>query len=738
MSRRLLLTGLAGLSLTFACATGEKTITDTAGKAAQAGAAAGATAQAEGKDLKGTAVAAAGAAATAATGTAQNAVAELWKGPPAVDEAALDKTADACEDFYQYACGSWMKNTPIPGDKAAWTRSFSVIAERNEKLVRQILDDAAAGKGDSDNPWAKKIGDFYATCSDEQKAETASLATLKEELKKVDGLEDQKAAAGLIAQLHLEGSSALFNFGADQDSKDATQVIGIADQGGMGLPDRDFYLKADRKAILEAYEQLVVNQLVHLGVAEKQAKADSKTVLRIETALAQAAMDKVERRDPYKVYHRIDRKGLVALAPSFSWDVYFAGLGTPGLQAINVVTPDFFKAVDVLVGPKAKLADLKTYLRWHVLSGATATLGKAFVDEAFAFTSKITGQKEQQPRWKRCVNMTLGALSEAVGRSYVSRAFGKLSKPMALDMVQRVEAAFEANLATLPWMDEATKEKAKEKVHKMANKIGYTDSWRDYTSLEVGSGSLLKNQKAGQRFASLRELAKIGKPVDRTEHQMPPTLVNAQYNPTMNDMTFPAAILQPPFFSAESFGAANYGGIGMVVGHELTHGFDDEGRQFDGDGNLKDWWTKGSGEAYTKKAACVAKQYSSYEVLPAQDVDGKLTPAQHINGELTLGENIADNGGLKMAFLAYQELRKDKAPVLQGALTEDQQFFLAFGQSWCSNFRPEMLKLQAQTDPHSNSRFRVNGSVSNSPEFAAAFACKAGSKMAPVERCQVW
>jgi predicted metalloendopeptidase len=305
-------------------------------------------------------------------------------------------------------------------------------------------------------------------------------------------------------------------------------------------------------------------------------------------------------------------------------------------------------------------------------------------------------------------------------------------------MVQRVEAAFEANLATLSWMDEATRTKAKDKVHKMANKIGYTDSWRDYAALEVGTDSLLKNQKAGQRFASLRELAKIGKPLDRNEHQMPPTLVNAQYNPTMNDMTFPAAILQPPFFSAESFAAANYGGIAMVVGHELTHGFDDEGRQFDGDGNLKDWWTKESGEAYTKKAACVAKQYSSYQVLPAQTVDGKETPAQFINGELTLGENIADNGGLKLAFLAFKELRKGAAPVLQGTLTEDQQFFLGFAQSWCSKFTPQMLKLQAQTDPHSNARFRVNGSAANSLEFAAAFSCKAGSKMAPAERCLVW
>ena len=704
----------------------------TAEKAASAGAAAGAVAASaahdSGKDLKGTAMAAGAAAKDAAAAAATAEAAALWKGPPAVDEAALDKAAAPCDDFYQYACGTWMKNTPIPNDRSAWTRSFSVINERNETLVKQILEDAAAGKGDSDNPYVKQLGDYYSTCMDESKAETASLATLKAELARIDAVKDAKGAAQLLAALHLRGINALFGFGADQDSKDATQVIGIADQGGIGLPDRDFYLKPDRKPILDAYQQLVVNQLINLGASDKAAQAQAKTILKMETALAQGSMDKVERRDPYKVYHRVDRKGLVSLAKGFGWDAYFAGLGQPDLQAINVVAPDFFKGVDALVGSKARLAGLKTYLRWRMLSGATPTLGAKFVNEAFAFTAKITGQREQLPRWKRCVGMTSAALSEAIGRSYVSRAFGKQSKPMALDMVQRIEAAFEANLASLSWMDEATKQKARDKVHKMANKIGYADAWRDYSALEVGRDSLLKNRLAGAAFESKRELAKIGKPVDRNEHQMPPTLVNAQYNPTMNDMTFPAAILQPPFFSAESFGAVNYGGIGMVVGHELTHGFDDEGRQFDGDGNLKDWWSKEAGEAYKAKAACVARQYSQYDAVEGQK----------LNGELTLGENIGDNGGLKMTYLAYKALRAGQAPVMQGTFTEDQQLFLAFGQSWCANYRPEVAKLQAQTDPHSTSKWRVNGSVANSPEFAAAFSCKPGSKMAPVERCPVW
>ena len=698
--------------------------TSAAGKAA----AAASDAHAAGKDLAGTAKAAGAAAAGTAAAAAENKVAEVWKGPPAVDQSALDSAVAPCDDFYQHACGSWMKNTPIPGDRSSWTRSFSVINERNEALVKQLLEDAAAGKGDSDNPYAQKIGDFFATCMDESKAETASLASLKQELARIDALKDLKATAKLVARLHLGGVRALFDFAADQDSKDATQIIGIADQGGIGLPDRDFYLKPDRKPILDAYEQLVIHQLVNLGAKEKVARAQAKAILKIETQLAAYAMDKVVRRDPYAVYHRIDRKGLVELSKHFDWDGYFTDLGQPKLQAINVVAPEFFKGMDAFFGPKAKLADVKTYLRWRTLSAATPALGKKFVDEAFAFTAKITGQKEQLPRWKRCVGMTSAALSEAIGRSYVSRAFGKLSKPMALDMIQRIEAAFEANLATLSWMDDATKAKAKEKVHKIANKIGYADQWRDYSSLEIGRESLLKNRLAGTVFEARRELAKIGKPVDRNEHQMPPTLVNAQYNATMNDITFPAAILQPPFFSADSFGAANYGGIGMVVGHELTHGFDDQGRQFDADGNLKDWWSKEAGESYKAKAACVAKQYGGWDAIEGQK----------LNGELTLGENIGDNGGLKMAFLAYQALRAGQPPVLQGTFTEEQQFFLAFAQSWCTNYRPETARLQAQTNEHSTSQWRVNGSVINSPEFAAAFSCKPGSKMAPADRCLVW
>ncbi len=663
------------------------------------------------------------------------AIAQTLKGPAPIDEASLDRSVNPCDDFYRFSCGGWMKNTPIPADRADWDSSFSPIAERNEALIRQFVEEFANGKGDTDNPFAAKVGDFYAACMDEEKAETVSLAALNGELKKIDAIKTGKELASYLAASHLKGSDALFGFGSDQDLHDATLMIGEADQGGIGLPDRDFYLKDDqgRKGVREAYQAYIVDMLALLGEKPAQAKADAATTMKIETELAKASQDRVARRDPDATYHRIERKGLIELAPAFDWSGYFTGLGAPEVTAINVVAPDFFKAgLNPLLGTKkdekAKLAALKPYLRWHALSAAAGLMGKKFVDRRFAFTSKITGVKQLLPRWKRCVAITNGSLSEAVGRSYVSRAFGAQAKPMALEMVQRIEAAFEANLATLGWMDEATKTSAKEKLHKIANKIGYADHWRDYSSIAIDRSSLLQNTQNAAVFESKRQLAKIGKPLDRSEHQMPPQLVNAQYNPAMNDMTFPAAILQPPFFSADAMAQANFGGIGMVVGHELTHGFDDEGRKFDGDGNRHDWWTAPAGDAYNAKAACISKQYSGY--LAVDDV--------HLNGDLTVGENIADNGGLKLAYAAFKNLRKDQTPITFAGFTEDQQFFLGFSQTWCSSQRPDMARLQAQTDQHSTPQWRVNGMVSNQPAFQAAFQCKPGSKMAPVDRCEVW
>jgi predicted metalloendopeptidase len=499
----------------------------------------------------------------------------------------------------------------------------------------------------------------------------------------------------------------------------------------MGLPDRDYYLKDDpnMQRIRAAYQQHVAEMLALLGEPQAQAQKDAATVLRVETALAKAAMDRVERRDPYKVYHRIERKGLARVAPHFLWSEYFSTLGKPDLTAINVVVPEFFKGVDALVSNKGAFPDLKTYLRYRTLSEAVPALGKKFVETNFKFISLLTGAKQILPRWKRCVAMTDSALGEATGRSFVAKTFGAEGKVRSLELLHGIEGAFGANLAKLTWMDDATRQQALAKLKKIANKIGYPDRFRNYDSMDVGRRSLLRNLDAANVFENKRQLAKIGKPLDRSEWQMTPATVNAQYNPALNDISFPAGILQDPFFSADAPDSRNAGGIGMVIGHELTHGFDDQGAQYDGDGNLRDWWTKESSAAFKERAQCVVKQYDAY--VAVDDV--------HLKGALTAGENIADIGGLRMAYLAYKASRADKGPLPESAgFDEDQQVFLGFAQGWCTNMRPEALRLQALTNEHSTAEWRVNGAVSDNAEFAKAFRCKAGSKMAPVNRCTVW
>jgi len=663
-------------------------------------------------------------APVAKTSPAQTPPARARPEPPPIDESAMDKSTDPCTDFYQYACGSWLKTTPIPEDRPVWSRGFSEIFQRNEALLRQILEKDAKGEPDPADPFAGKVGAFYATCMDEHKAETASFAALQDDLQRIDAVRDAKALAREVARLQATDARALFGFSSQQDFKDATQVIGGADQGGLGLPDRDYYLNDDQRMrdLRALYQDHVEKMLALAGATDADAKKQARTVMDIETALARVSMDKVERRDPNKIYHRLERAGLKKTAPHFLWDAFFEEIGAPSVQAINVLSPDFFAGMDKLLAAKGKLNDVKTYLRWTAISAAAPALGQNFVEERFRLTQALTGTKAILPRWKRCVQMTDSALGEALGRSFVVTTIGEDGKRIAKEMVQGIEGAFERNLLQVSWMDDAARAASRDKLRKIDNKIGYPEKWRDYSTMKIGRESLLANVDEAARFETRRDLAKIGKPVDRNEWGMTPPEVNAYYNPSMNEMVFPAGIMQTPFFKTDAPVVTNHGGLGMVMGHELTHGFDDEGRQFDGDGNLHEWWSPEVTKAFEQRAACVADKYDRY--VAVDDV--------HLNGKLTLGENIADIGGLKMALSALREKQGRSDP------RTERDFFVSFAQAWCTNYRPEAARLQAQVNPHSTAQWRVNGPVSDNADFARTFSCKAGSAMNPEKKCAVW
>ncbi len=681
-----------------------------------------------------------------------------------VDEAALDKSVPACTDFYQFACGSWSKATPIPADKPSWTRSFDIIQERNENELRAILERYAAGQG-SNEPNAKKLGDFYAACVDEAAIEKAGLGALKADFDAIDRIKTAKDLIPVLASLHGRGVHAGFGFESQQDFKDATQVIAAVSQAGLGLPDREYYLKNDEatEKIRAAYAEHITAMFALLGDKPSAATAAAATVLRFEHALAVSSMSREAQRDPQKIYHRLERAGLEKASPDFAWGEYFTALGVADVSAINVAQPEFIQGFDALLlagapcvaeapqgaekaeakpavkgkpaavkgcaapAKKFPAAEWKTYLRWHTIRAAAASLSARFVDERFRFERTLTGAEKLPPRWKRCVRAVDDALGEALAQPFVAKMLGAEGKAATKKMVENLEQALSDDIDHLGWMDQATRIKAHEKLSAITNKIGYPDTWRSYDALGVDRGDYLANRLRAAAFDMKRELAKIGKPLDRTQWQMTPPQVNAYYDPSMNEIVFPAGILAPPFYSIGATRAANYGGIGMVVGHELTHGFDDEGRQFDAKGNLRDWWSKSVGEEFDRRASCVEKQYDGY--IAVGDT--------HLNGKLTLGENIADLGGLRIAYAA---MKKDLAqnPEPAASFTPEQQFFLGFAQAWCTNQRPEYALLMAKNNPHSLPRFRVNGPVSNLPEFAEAFQCKADAPMMRKERCEVW
>ena len=618
---------------------------------------------------------------------------------PGFSTASMDMTANPCIDFYQYACGTWIANTPIPADQSSWD-TFGDLSDRNREILRGILDKASANDPKR-SPVEQKIGDFYASCMDEPAIDKLGAGPLEPELKRIDAIKSKEQILDALVRLQLMGVGVFFSFSSEPDPKNSNLMIAQADQGGLGLLDRDYYLKDDPKSVKlrEQYVAHVQKMLTLLGGSRAQADADAKAVLRVETDLAKGSLDLVSRRDPNQVHHKMSGTELAALAPRVDWPKYFAGFGTPSFTDLDVSVPAFFKTLAAVL-KNSSVADLKTYLRWHLLHSEAPFLAKAFVDENFHFFGQtLTGAKELEPRWKRCVRATDNDLGFALGQKYVEQAFPPDAKTRVLAMIQEIEKMLGEDIQSLDWMTPATKEQALVKLRGVTNKIGYPGQWRDYSSVQIVRGQAVGNDERASAFEGHRKLSQIGQPVDRGEWDMTPPTVNADYDPQHNDINFPAGVLQPPFFDNHSDAAVNYGAIGSIMGHELTHGFDDEGRQYDAEGNLRNWWTPEDAAEFEKRAECFIKEYSAF--TPVDDV--------HLNGKLTLGENTADNGGIRLAFKALMKSLDGKPQPKIDGFTPQQRFFLGYGQVWCENARPERSRLLAQLDPHSPGRDRVNG-----------------------------
>ncbi len=652
--------------------------------------------------------------------------------PEAIRESVLssmDRNADPCNDFYRYSCGGWLDRTELPADQARWTRSFSTIAERNRELVRGLLEDAAAAPGPQGTERAK-IGDFFAACMDEAVIEKAGLTPLAPWFERIAAVEDARGLLALAGVLARDGVNVLIGSGRVADFRNPGVNLFFMSQGGLGLPDRDYYLSEDpaKRELLKSYKSHVARSLELAGI--RTGEADAAAIVAFETELARASRPRAEMRDRDRLYNKLDRDGLTQLTPALPWAAYFEGLGQPGITSINVAVPEFYQALERLVR-ETPMSTLQAYLRWQVVRQTADLLPAAIVTADFEFYGRtLSGQAEIQPRWKRCVDLTNAALGEAIGKLYVEREFAGDSKQVAVEMIEDIERAFENNLPNLTWMDGATRERAVEKARKVRNKIGYPDEWRDYSPVAISRADFFGSAVAASRFESDRQLAQVGKPVDRNEWLMTPQVVNAYYLSTANEIAFPAGILQPPFFHRDFPAAMNYGAIGAVMGHELTHGFDDQGRKSDGDGVLREWWAPEVAAKFEAAAACVDEQFSGYEV----------EPGVHVNGKLTLGENIADLGGLKQAYDAFQAWKARHGapePFAEG-LTHDQLLFVSFAQVWCTEASPEFLRRQVVTDSHSPGTFRAIGAARNLKAFRDAFQCKAGDRMVAEPACTVW
>ncbi len=649
----------------------------------------------------------------------------------------MDKSVDPCEDFFQYACGTWRRDNPIPADQSRWGR-FNELTEYNRSILHSILEKAAANDAKR-TPVIQKIGDFYQSCMDEQTVNQKGLTPLKPELDRINALANKDQLIAEIARLQGTGVNALFAFSSQPDLHNASMEIAGIHQAGLGLPDRDYYIGDDAKSreTREKYQAHLVKMFGLMGDDQAAAQKEAQTVMNIETRLAQAAMDRVKLRDPKNRDHKMTVAELQSLAPNYQFQRFFSATGAPSFKEVNVVPPDFFQQTNALLD-SVSINEWKSYLRWKAVHDVAAVLSQPFVDENFDFFGHyLSGQKEISPRWKRCVQLTDGLLGEALGQPYVDETFGPDAKQRMLQMVQQLEKALSQDIKTLPWMTEQTKKQAEVKLAAITNKIGYPDKWRDYSTVKIVRGDLLGNAQRASAFEERRELNKIGKPLDKKEWGMTPPTVNAYYNPSENDINFPAGILQPPFFDKTIDDAVNFGGIGVVIGHELTHGFDDQGSKYDAQGNLRNWWTESDRTEFDKRTSCLADEYSSF--VSVADV--------HLNGRLTLGENTADNGGIRIALMAYhnsaesQEAKGAKGEqdeAKDGGFTPDQRFYIGFAQVWCENRTPESARLAAKVDPHSTGRYRVNGTLQNNADFAKAFGCHQGQKMVSENACRVW
>lgn len=655
------------------------------------------------------------------------------KKPISFDLQAIDKTADPCSDFYQYTCGNWKKTNPIPGDQARWGR-FNELGERNRYLLYADLKKAADSPT---TPLQKQYGDFFAACMDVSKADALGVKPLAPEFALIDGLRSNKDLAAFgVKDFQDHGGGGFFEASVGQDQKDASKQIAETGQGGLSLPDRDYYLNDDErsKTIRAQYLAHVEKMFTLAGDSSEQAKVEAADVMRIETTLAKGSMSRVERRNPENVYHVMTIAEVDALSPSFDWGQYMGGVGLGAAKTLNVSSPGYVKAVQTVLTDEKPEA-VKHYLRWHALHGAATLLSKPIVDENFAFFNQtLNGQKEQQARWKQCTTRTDRALGEAVGQDWVKQNFPPDAKDNMERLVKALEVAMAEDIKQLPWMSDETKVEARKKLDTIKDKIGYPEKWRDYSALAVKRDDLLGNQERSETFEAKYEIAKLGKPVDEREWGMTPPTVNAYYNPPQNDINFPAGILQPPFFDNHEDPAVNFGGIGVVIGHEMTHGFDDQGSKYDLHGNVRQWWTDEDKRKFEERTECTAKEYDNFEVAPGQK----------LNGHLTLGENTADNGGLRIAFQALKEViaKSGEGPGFvdgkKDGYTPEQRFFISFGQVWCENRTEQSARVLARTDPHSSGEWRTKGSVQNFEEFGKAFGCKTGQPMMPATVCRTW